>query len=81
MRNIKGSHFGPDSSVGKLNVSVQSAKHKTLKGAAVKSNYNFLFLYPIMCVISCIKWIHILYEITYCMNLFIVLLNKSFHVM
>ncbi len=64
MRNIKESYFGPDS-VGKLNVSVQSAKHKKSKGAAVKGDYNFLFVYPILCVISCIIWIHILYEILY----------------
>ncbi len=41
MRDIQDSHFGPNS-VGKLNVSVQSVKHKNSKGAAVKGNYKNL---------------------------------------
>jgi hypothetical protein len=43
MRDIQDSHFGPNS-VGKLNVSVQSAKHMKLKGAAIKGNYEIWFI-------------------------------------
>ncbi len=43
MRDIKDSHFGPNS-VGKLNVSVQTVKHKNSKGAAIKGNYEIWFL-------------------------------------
>jgi hypothetical protein len=43
MRDIQDSHFGPNS-VGKLNVSVQSVKHKNSKGAAIKDNYEIWFL-------------------------------------
>ncbi len=31
-------------SVGKLNVSVQSAKHMKSKGAAIRGNYEILFI-------------------------------------
>ncbi len=43
MRDIQDTHFGPNS-VGKLNVSVQSGKHMKSKGAAIKGNYEILFL-------------------------------------
>jgi hypothetical protein len=43
MRNIQDSHFDPNS-VGKLNVSVQSAKIMKSKGAAIKGNYEIWFI-------------------------------------
>ncbi len=41
MRDIQDSHFGT-TSVGKLNISVQSVKHKNSKGVAIKGNYKIL---------------------------------------
>jgi hypothetical protein len=43
MRDIQDSHSGTNS-VGKLNVSGQSVKHKNSKGAAIKGNYEIWFL-------------------------------------
>jgi hypothetical protein len=50
MRDIQDSHFGPNS-VGKLNVSVQSVKHKNSKGAAIRGNYEIWFLILIHSII------------------------------
>ncbi len=50
MRDIQDSHFGLNS-VGKLNVSVQSGKHKNSKGAAIKGNYEIWFLILIHSII------------------------------
>ncbi len=60
MREIQESHFGPNS-IGKLNVSLQSIKHKNSKGGSIRGNYGIGFLILLHSIILLLSFIcHVL---------------------